>query len=144
MSEFNYKEYLASREWAERKEAVRERSRGLCERCGIAHYESTHHVTYKNIGNEPLEDLLAVCDPCHAFLSAKSADDPASHVRLFVLALDIRMLRDDQKFAAFNRGMAEMGKVRFIGTVGPEHVEVSKATFHGPLPVWLKSAEEPE
>jgi hypothetical protein len=38
--------------------------------------EATHHKTYANIGNEPLDDLLAVCNQCHAFLSGKLAYDP--------------------------------------------------------------------
>lgn len=79
---FDYGEYIASREWAIRKEKVRERSGGICERCGLAPHTSTHHTTYANLGNEPIEDLLGVCNPCHAFLSAKSDDDPLERKRL--------------------------------------------------------------
>jgi hypothetical protein len=38
--------------------------------------DAVHHVTYANVGHEPLDDLMAICDPCHAFLSAKSNVDP--------------------------------------------------------------------
>jgi hypothetical protein len=77
--DFEYKTYLASREWAVRREAVRKRSSGSCERCWDAPMTATHHRTYANIGAEPLEDLQAVCGPCHTFLSGKSDHDPRDH-----------------------------------------------------------------
>lgn len=73
---FDYKKYLASREWALKREAVRKRSGNKCERCGLNPQEAVHHLTYTNVGNEPLEDLQAVCNPCHEFLSGKSDIDP--------------------------------------------------------------------
>jgi len=83
----NYKEYLASREWALLKEHVRQRSHGWCERCAVGLYEQTHHVTYERVGRELLTDLLAVCRECHEFLSAKSTKDPSENVRLLVVAV---------------------------------------------------------
>jgi len=76
----NYKQYLASREWALRKRQVRERSWGRCERCA-APQEAAHHLTYERLGNERLEDLLAVCDACHEYLSGLRPDDPATEKR---------------------------------------------------------------
>jgi hypothetical protein len=72
----DYHQYLASREWALKKEAVRERPGGICERCHSAPIQSTHHLTYERLGNELLEDLQGLCRPCHEFLSAKRDDDP--------------------------------------------------------------------
>lgn len=74
----NYQEYLASREWALKREAVRERSRNTCERCFSNPQDAVHHKTYERIGDEKLEDLIAVCNPCHEFLSAKSKIDPVT------------------------------------------------------------------
>lgn len=70
--------YYASREWALMKEQVRERSRGLCERCYNGKHEHTHHLTYERFGNELLKDLVGVCEPCHEFLSGKRIEDPAN------------------------------------------------------------------
>ena len=92
MNRVEYQKYLASREWAERKNGVRERCLGYCERCLIAPYESTHHLTYINVGHEPLDDLLAVCNPCHEFLSAKREEDPKKSVVLAVMAIDQQQL----------------------------------------------------
>lgn len=89
-TEFNYKEYLASREWAALRQQVRARSNGGCERCKVGKHESTHHVTYERVGREKLDDLLAVCNACHEFLSAKSDYDPVSNVIFLVVAVDSR------------------------------------------------------
>lgn len=72
----DYHEYLASREWALLKNAVKERSGGICERCGIAPHQQTHHLTYERLGKEILDDLQGVCRGCHEFLSARSDFDP--------------------------------------------------------------------
>jgi hypothetical protein len=76
MNKSEYQKYLASREWALKKEQLRTRSRGNCERCRRGKYESTHHLTYERTGDEPISDLLAVCNACHKFLSGKSDTDP--------------------------------------------------------------------
>src|SRR5579872_6752263 len=73
---FAYKTYLASREWALKREAVRRRSGNKCERCKKGPQDAVHHLTYANVGNEPLENLQAICRPCHEFLSGKSDYDP--------------------------------------------------------------------
>jgi len=39
--------------------------------------DAVHHLTYANIYNEPLKDLLAVCGACHRFVHHKSGYDPA-------------------------------------------------------------------
>jgi hypothetical protein len=73
---FDYHEYLASREWAALRERVRERSGNRCERCFNAPQHAVHHLTYERAGHEELTDLMAICNPCHEFLSARSDRDP--------------------------------------------------------------------
>lgn len=103
MPTFDYQAYLASREWALKREAVRERSGNRCERyigayrCPSPH-ESTHHITYANIGNEPLDDLMAVCNNCHRWLSGKTDVDP-----LICLVNRPRKPRTDCSLAEFLR-----------------------------------------
>lgn len=71
-----YQKYLASREWALKREAVRDRSEDWCEHCGAERQQAVHHVTYERLYNEPLTDLMAVCNPCHEWLSAKRSVNP--------------------------------------------------------------------
>jgi len=75
-TDFDYKRYLASREWALLKNAVRERCGGRCERCLERVYAQTHHITYDTIGHEDLDDLAGLCRPCHAYLSGRTHEDP--------------------------------------------------------------------
>lgn len=72
-----YRDYLQSPEWAEKKRACIERSKintgsdnqfGVCERCGYKPWKpilQVHHLTYERIFNEDLEDLLLICPSCH-------------------------------------------------------------------------------
>lgn len=77
-TEFNYGRYLASREWALKKNAVRERSGGICERCKIRPAVNVHHQTYERIGREELTDLIDLCRQCHDFEHGKTETDPAA------------------------------------------------------------------
>lgn len=77
-ADFDYQTYLASREWSLLREHVRERSRNRCEHCLNAPQQAVHHLTYERIGRERLDDLLAVCNPCHEFLSGRDSLNPMS------------------------------------------------------------------
>lgn len=62
----SYRTYLQSPEWDAKREAVRMRALGRCEFCGAA-MRDVHHVRYpKRLGDEPVTDLVAVCETCHA------------------------------------------------------------------------------
>lgn len=71
-----YAAYLCSREWSVLKAAVHERARGRCERCEINPIDAVHHLTYARKYREDLDDLQAICNPCHEFVHGKSDFDP--------------------------------------------------------------------
>lgn len=71
-----YQAYLCSREWAEKKVAVHKRAGGKCERCRVLPIDAVHHLTYARKYNEQLEDLQAICQPCHDFTHGKEDFDP--------------------------------------------------------------------
>jgi len=73
-----YAAYLCSREWAEKREAVRERAGNRCERCELLPMDACHHLTYERKYNENLEDLQSTCTPCHEFTHGKSSHDPVA------------------------------------------------------------------
>jgi hypothetical protein len=79
-----YQAYLCSREWGLKKEAVRKRCGGICERCCVNEMDHTHHLTYARKYNEPLEDLRALCKPCHEYTHGKAGHDPATFGRVKV------------------------------------------------------------
>lgn len=61
----NYYEYLESPAWRDRANAAIARSGGKCQLCGGRRGLAAHHNSYKNLGNEPPEDLVALCRRCH-------------------------------------------------------------------------------
>lgn len=70
-----YYSYLKSDEWKKLRRIVFMRCKGICEQCGVAQMEATHHKTYKRLGHELLEDLLGVCDDCHKKIHKIKKDD---------------------------------------------------------------------
>jgi hypothetical protein len=76
-----YSAYLCSREWSVLKEAVRDRSLGVCERCNVNRMDHVHHLTYIRKYAERIEDLRALCRGCHEFTHGKSSRDPAADGR---------------------------------------------------------------
>ena len=62
-------EYLKSEEWSRKRYVVFKRDNGRCVYCG-APATQVHHKKYakKNIGKEPVEWLVSVCDACHESL----------------------------------------------------------------------------
>jgi 5-methylcytosine-specific restriction endonuclease McrA len=72
-----YNVYLQSPIWADKRRRVFERSRKLCEGCGVRRAVHLHHLRYPKgvlpgsdewIRAEKLFDLVALCDSCHADL----------------------------------------------------------------------------
>lgn len=63
-----YRDYLASLEWAMKRSQALLRVGGKCQRCGATsetHVLQVHHLNYDRLGGESPEDLLVVCVPCH-------------------------------------------------------------------------------
>lgn len=71
-----YAAYLCSREWSVLKEAVKERSKGTCERCKLFDGDAVHHLTYERKYHENIEDLQHTCSHCHSFIHGKTQQDP--------------------------------------------------------------------
>ena len=61
-----YYEYIKSPEW---KAKARQRwilDRGQCAFCHTGKNLQCHHITYENLGSEPMDDLVTLCEKCHA------------------------------------------------------------------------------
>ena len=61
-----YDDSLKTPQWAAKRKQVRARCDNLCERCHSQPMVHTHHQHYRNLGNEPLDDLQGLCADCHA------------------------------------------------------------------------------
>lgn len=60
-----YQKHIQSAVWRRKRSAVILRAKGKCERCHRWPIVNVHHLSYENVGNEPLSDLLGVCSKCH-------------------------------------------------------------------------------
>lgn len=58
-------DYLRSPEWRAKRDAVLRRDGYMCQACLQNQAVQVHHKTYRHWGNEPLFDLVAVCEICH-------------------------------------------------------------------------------
>ena len=58
-----YEKYLNSPAWYRKRKLIKDRDKSLCI-CGAKATE-VHHKTYKNIGKEPLSELVMLCKKCH-------------------------------------------------------------------------------
>ncbi len=66
-----HEDYLCSNQWQQKRIQVLERAKGKCEVCELNDATDIHHNTYDRFGEEPLEDLEAVCDFCHKVLHGR-------------------------------------------------------------------------
>lgn len=79
MNKRKYAEYLASPEWERVRQRKLDSKNHICELCG-ARAEQAHHLTYYRVGHEGLEDLQALCEPCHKYEHRLLSDKEAWEV----------------------------------------------------------------
>lgn len=67
MSNGFYKAYLQSDHWHEFRKCVLETKGRKCEDCGVTEgvVFDVHHLSYENLGDERLEDVIVLCHSCH-------------------------------------------------------------------------------
>ena len=63
-----YKAYLKSPEWNDKRKKALFNAGYRCERCKKAKPLQVHHLTYERIFNERIEDLQALCFDCHKWV----------------------------------------------------------------------------
>lgn len=60
-----YNDYLRSDKWRSKRASVLKRDGYLCQACLSRRASQAHHKTYDHVFDEPLFDLVAVCEQCH-------------------------------------------------------------------------------
>ncbi len=76
----DYKKYLASKHWRDKK---REYSRvyvNMCVICGKKTDLHIHHMTYIRVGDEHLNDLVFLCSRCHSLVHSGVEEIPPREV----------------------------------------------------------------
>ncbi len=91
-----YELYMRSEAWQRKRKQVLARSGERCERCGhVAPWLDVHHLRYANLSDEPIEDLQALCRPCHEAADAERRN--AVNLRSDTAAVRQKTVRDGQK-----------------------------------------------
>lgn len=65
INNINYCKYLESEKWKNFREEVLKRDNYKCTKCGKTENLHIHHISYDNIWDEKLEDVITLCDECH-------------------------------------------------------------------------------
>jgi len=64
-----HNEYLKSMTWQEKREEVLRRDGYICQACLKKKATEVHHLSYDHWKNEPLFELISVCDECHTAIT---------------------------------------------------------------------------
>jgi hypothetical protein len=70
-----YKEYLRTDHWKKTRKNALHRANYKCQLCSSKEDLNVHHNTYENRGQEKDEDLIVLCQKCHAKHHNKSEDE---------------------------------------------------------------------
>ena len=87
----------------------------MCPNDSVMHI---HHITYKNVGNEPLTDLVAVCGECHAKLHTSTANleqhvQPENRIKKKKPKSKKKMLKEKARLGYFKElGVSEKNVAR--------------------------------
>ncbi len=73
--EIDYKKYLLSKEWKEKRAEAILLANGRCRVCNTSQRLEVHHRTYDRIGNEIQDDLTVLCHSCHALFSRRKENN---------------------------------------------------------------------
>jgi len=60
-----YRDYLLSAAWQAKRESALNNAGHKCQLCAGTKRLQVHHNSYKNLGDEPLRDLIVLCNMCH-------------------------------------------------------------------------------
>lgn len=61
-----YAEYINSKRWAKKREEALAFHGSRCSECGTSHQLQVHHIHYKTLFSERMQDLRILCHDCHA------------------------------------------------------------------------------
>jgi hypothetical protein len=60
-----YHDHLKSEKWKEKRRLVIQKQNNICQGCLNAEIDDIHHLSYDNLGDELLFQLIGLCRDCH-------------------------------------------------------------------------------
>jgi hypothetical protein len=68
---YAHRTHLQSEYWKNIRQLVLERDKYICQLCKAEKAKDVHHLTYKNLGNESIDELTSYCRACHEKVHGK-------------------------------------------------------------------------
>lgn len=65
----DHNDYLKSEKWLKKRAKVLQRDKEVCQGCLFRKATQVHHLSYAHWKNEPLFELVSVCQVCHEFIT---------------------------------------------------------------------------
>ena len=98
-----YLAHLQSPYWAELRRDVLARAEGRCEMCREKPITQVHHLHYRTLGHETLNDVLGLCSRCHRYTHGLLP----SQSRRAKRRSNARKLRNARRLLSLTRGESE-------------------------------------
>ncbi len=70
-----YLDYLQTPEWAAKRQQILDRDGHRCRVCNSTEQLNVHHRTYERRGDEDLDDLTTLCQPCHEYFHSREKQE---------------------------------------------------------------------
>jgi hypothetical protein len=123
-----YAAYLASEEWAARRDKVMQRAGGFCEGCRAQPATEVHHLTYEHVTQEFLFELVAICGDCHARFHGKPARPKApSWTPRHTGRVQVKESPGAQAMRAQLSQLAAKARAKFMAKPAPERRDIPEA-----------------
>ena len=91
MTNEEYKKYLNSSHWKDVKQRYKaSKLIQKCYVCGSKEKIHIHHKSYTRIGNEKLNDLIPLCETCHAKVHKYLRENKSGKTTLWNVARKVR------------------------------------------------------
>lgn len=151
MSYVDYKQYIQSEEWQEKRAQRLEFANHRCELCNCPDNLHVHHRSYDNLGDEPIGDLVVLCEECHDVFHDRLAlhtesDDPKGECELVADLIDQYVGGYQYLCCRFIEGDVEAPPESVIREMAMLAVEVAVEASDPSLeiPCWILDPSHPE
>lgn len=118
-----YDQYLKTDHWTAVRESALARAGYRCQACARLHGLGVHHNSYENLTYEAAEDLMVLCERCHAIfhevLPMANLIDYARLVDFVALNPDDTDQPEDASLRSRCANCGAFLKAGMVGTCGP-------------------------
>ena len=114
----DYNAYIHSHDWDLKRDERIEIDNHTCQVCGTNERTlQVHHLSYSNLGDEPMEDLITVCSVCHAIITEIEKTRLSDKIRIGLCNLEILKRQYEWAYRAMMECVVSKAVVRHINEI---------------------------